>query len=288
MALLAIAEKCPADTRETRVRWDHIRDGMFGAGLNTAKAAVQVLIDCDAVVLVRPGYGNRHQSFAPTYRLKPLVAQPKIGSTSTLEEPKTGSPTVLEHPVSVLEHPISCSRATNTDAPTCGDSSRDGISDGTSDGTTKESVRVNAPAPPAVELSVVGNPQTANAVTLFEAESPTPVPAKRTARKKKPNTGFPEGWRPTDSEMAGFAAEYPALDIAWEFKDFELEARKNGRRYADWLRAFDGWLHRGGSYNKPRNGHQYANNDEKTLGWLTVGTNNTPALPQPFIEGETA
>jgi hypothetical protein len=141
-----------------------------------------------------------------------------------------------------------------------------------------------------VELSVVGNPQTANAVSLFEAELPNPVPAKRTARKKKPHTGFPEGWRPTDEQMADFRAKYPALDIAWEFEAFESHALAKGRENANWLQAFRTWLHGGGAYKKPDiNGHQYANNDDKVLGWLTGGQETrTLELPQPFIEGETA
>ena len=139
-----------------------------------------------------------------------------------------------------------------------------------------ESGGADAPAPATVEPSVVGNPQTANAVTLFEADSPTPVPAKRTARKKKPHTEFPEGWRPTEEQMAELRAKYPALDIDWEFEAFEARERMTGRTYADWWMAFCKRLLGGGDYNKPTNGHQYANNDDKILnGWAVVGTNNT-------------
>jgi hypothetical protein len=140
---------------------------------------------------------------------------------------------------------------------------------------TKEENGADAPALAAVEPSVIRKPQTA-----------------KTARKKTAKTPIPDGWSPTAEQLLALAEKYPDLDIAWELESFQDWALASGAEYVDWLAAFRKRLLGGGDFNKPRSHHrsgsQYANNDQKVLGWLTVGTNNTPALPQDFIEGETA
>lgn len=72
-ALIAIAEKAETQSRRGSVRWDHIRAGLFGASLSTAKRAVA---DLKALGLVesRRGFNNQHgQSAAPRYTITDLA-----------------------------------------------------------------------------------------------------------------------------------------------------------------------------------------------------------------------
>jgi hypothetical protein len=56
-ALIAIAEKCHTQTRQGSVRWDHIRDGLYGASKRTAQRAVQDLTTAGVLRVVKSGFG---------------------------------------------------------------------------------------------------------------------------------------------------------------------------------------------------------------------------------------
>ena len=72
-ALVAIAEKCHSQTREGSVRWDHIRAGLYGASLSTAKRAVADLKSAGVVRVLKRGFDNHAgKSHAPIYRIEPL------------------------------------------------------------------------------------------------------------------------------------------------------------------------------------------------------------------------
>jgi hypothetical protein len=72
-ALIAIAEKCHTQTRQGSVRWDHIRDGLYGASLSTAKRAVGDLKSAGAIRVLKRGFDNQHGRIcAPVYRIGPL------------------------------------------------------------------------------------------------------------------------------------------------------------------------------------------------------------------------
>jgi hypothetical protein len=72
-ALIAIAEKCQAQTRQGSVRWDHIRAGLFGASLATAKRAVVDLKSAGVIRLVKRGFDNHAgRACAPIYEIQPL------------------------------------------------------------------------------------------------------------------------------------------------------------------------------------------------------------------------
>ncbi|MGD9619818.1 MAG: hypothetical protein AB7G47_04645 [Mycolicibacterium sp.] len=72
-ALVAIAEKCHHESREGSVRWDHIRAGLYGASLATAKRAVKDLKTAGIVRVVKRGFDNQHgRVCAPIYRIGPL------------------------------------------------------------------------------------------------------------------------------------------------------------------------------------------------------------------------
>src|ERR1700722_3405011 len=73
-ALIAIAEKCHQDTRQGSVRWDHIRAGLYGASLSTAKRAVQDLKAADVVEVVKRGFDNQNgRACALIYKIRPLT-----------------------------------------------------------------------------------------------------------------------------------------------------------------------------------------------------------------------
>ena len=72
-ALIAIAEKCHPQTRQGSVRWDHIRDGLYGASLSTAKRAVADLKSAGAIRVLKRGFDNQHGRIcAPVYQIEPL------------------------------------------------------------------------------------------------------------------------------------------------------------------------------------------------------------------------
>lgn len=72
-ALVALAEKCHTDTRQGSVRWDHIRAGLYGASLSTAKRAVRDLKTAGLVTVIKRGFDNHHgNACAPIYRVEPL------------------------------------------------------------------------------------------------------------------------------------------------------------------------------------------------------------------------
>ena len=73
-ALIAIAEKCQTQTRRGSVRWDHIRDGLYGASLSTAKRAVTDLKTVGAIRVLKRGFDNQHGRIcAPLYQIEPLA-----------------------------------------------------------------------------------------------------------------------------------------------------------------------------------------------------------------------
>ena len=72
-ALIAIAEKCHTQTRQGSVRWDHIRDCLYGASRRTAQRAVHHLLTAGVLEIVNPGFGNQYgRTCAPIYQIAPL------------------------------------------------------------------------------------------------------------------------------------------------------------------------------------------------------------------------
>lgn len=73
-ALLAIAEKAHADTRQGSVRWDHIRSAMYSSNsLRSAERAVKALKDAGLIRVVQRGYNNQAGTArAPIYEVLPL------------------------------------------------------------------------------------------------------------------------------------------------------------------------------------------------------------------------
>jgi hypothetical protein len=73
-ALVAIAEKSNARTRQGSVRWDHIRAGLYGASKRTAVRAVEDLKKAGVLRVVKSGFNNNHgRSCAPIYEIAPLT-----------------------------------------------------------------------------------------------------------------------------------------------------------------------------------------------------------------------
>lgn len=72
-ALVAIAEKCHTTTRQGSVRWDHIRAGLYGASLATAKRAIKDLKTAGIIRVIKRGFNNQHGRIcAPIYQIAPL------------------------------------------------------------------------------------------------------------------------------------------------------------------------------------------------------------------------
>ncbi|MEN4448092.1 hypothetical protein [Mycobacterium sp. SM3041] len=70
-ALLAIAEKAHADTRQGSVRWDHIRSTMYASNsLRSAERAVKALKDAGLIRVVQRGFNNQAGTArAPIYEV---------------------------------------------------------------------------------------------------------------------------------------------------------------------------------------------------------------------------
>lgn len=96
-ALVAIAEKCHPQTRQGTVRWDHIRAGLYGASLSTAKRAVKDLKTAGIVSVIKRGFDNHAgRSCAPVYGIAPLgqrVTQVNQSHTSERVSQVNQSPT---------------------------------------------------------------------------------------------------------------------------------------------------------------------------------------------------
>lgn len=91
-ALVAIAEKCHTKTREGSVRWDHIRNGLYGASKRTAERAVHDLKSAGLVSVVLRGFNNNHgRSCAPIYRIAPLTdTDTQVSSSPTTDTDRPG------------------------------------------------------------------------------------------------------------------------------------------------------------------------------------------------------
>lgn len=73
-ALVAIAEKSSTVSRQGSVRWNHIRDGLYGASLSTAKRAVKDLKDAGLIRVIKRGFNNQNgRACAPIYEMTPLT-----------------------------------------------------------------------------------------------------------------------------------------------------------------------------------------------------------------------
>ena len=73
-ALVAIAEKSSTGSRQGSVRWNHIRDGLYGASLSTAKRAVKDLKDAGLIRVIKRGFNNQNgRACAPIYEMAPLT-----------------------------------------------------------------------------------------------------------------------------------------------------------------------------------------------------------------------
>lgn len=72
-ALVAIAEKSHAESRQGSVRWAWIQSGLYGASKRTAERAVGELRAAGVVRIAKTGFGNGFISRAPIYEIAPLV-----------------------------------------------------------------------------------------------------------------------------------------------------------------------------------------------------------------------
>lgn len=74
-ALIAIAEKAHHHTRQGHVRWDHIRAGLYGRSLSTAKRAIAELKSAGLIDVER-GWNNQNgRSVAPKYTVTERITQ---------------------------------------------------------------------------------------------------------------------------------------------------------------------------------------------------------------------
>ena len=105
-ALIAIAEKCLTQTRQGSVRWDHIRDCLYGASRRTAQRAVHHLLTAGVLEIVNPGFGNQYgRTCAPIYQIAPLVDNDTyLAQSNKMDDDKPGSGS--RHPGVVLDGPI--------------------------------------------------------------------------------------------------------------------------------------------------------------------------------------
>ena len=72
-ALIAIAEKAGTSSRQASVPWSHIRAGLYGASLSTAKRAVKDLKSAGVLRVIKRGYDNHHGGVAaPIYEIGQL------------------------------------------------------------------------------------------------------------------------------------------------------------------------------------------------------------------------
>ena len=56
------------------MRWNHIRDGLYGASLSTAKRAVKDLKDAGLIRVIKRGFNNQNgRACAPIYEMAPLT-----------------------------------------------------------------------------------------------------------------------------------------------------------------------------------------------------------------------
>jgi hypothetical protein len=125
LALIAIAEKCHAPSRQGSVRWDHICDGLYGASRRTAERAIRELRDAEFIVLAAPGFNNNHgRACAPIYEIQPLTDSDTSGGIGRGgDSDKTGGDSDKTGTDSATHPP-----------PTCGAPTLDGSIDGSTDG----------------------------------------------------------------------------------------------------------------------------------------------------------
>ena len=138
--LIAIAEKCHADTRQGSVRWDHIRNCLFGASKRTAERGVEELKSIGVLRVVKPGFNNNHgRMHSPIYEVALLTDT----DTQVTASPRTDTDTQVS-----VSHAGDADRS-GTDADRSGDRCRqigdryrhpgvvlDGSIDGPPDGST--------------------------------------------------------------------------------------------------------------------------------------------------------
>lgn len=134
LALIAIAEKSHARTRQGAVRWDHICDGLYGASKRTAKRAVRELREADLIQVVKPGWGNQHgDTQAPIYEVR-------MGSQVASSKRVDGDRSELDGDKSEVDgdkHPPATSAS----------STLDGSIDGSSDGGARAHEEPATPEP---------------------------------------------------------------------------------------------------------------------------------------------
>jgi hypothetical protein len=123
-ALIAIAEKCHTNTRQSSVPWKHIQQGLYGASKRTAERAVQDLKTFGAIRVVKPGFNNNAgRVCAPIYEIASLtdtdtqVTESVGGDTDKTETDTDKSGDRYRHPGVVLNGPHNGS----TNVPACPD-----------------------------------------------------------------------------------------------------------------------------------------------------------------------
>ena len=93
-ALIAIAEKSHAATRQASVPWSHIRAGLFGKSLPTAKRAVGDLKAAGVLKVIRRGFDNHAgRVCAPIYEIRPLTERiTQVSQSPTNRTDHSGDP----------------------------------------------------------------------------------------------------------------------------------------------------------------------------------------------------
>jgi hypothetical protein len=226
----------------------------------------------DLKLIHQTARANPKRGHAAVYRLVPVPDSTR--TTVRIEEDSTRTTVRIEEDFNPYEHKFQPVReAVSTRTPV---QPTKPLTPSPLTPSPKKSVREAQHPPAAADLVSLPN----------EPQSP-PGKAK-TAKTKAPTATLPDGWRPTGDQMQRLAAKYPALEVEWELDAFIEKAGGDGWIAANWYLRFCRWLRTGGCSSKKYR-TQYANNDDKALGWLTVGLESrTHELPNAFLEGETA
>lgn len=255
-ALLAIAEKCHADTRRGTVPWTHIQDGLYGKSYETAKRAVTQLKAAGLLRGVKRGFNNQHgRVAAPVYEIVPLsewVTQVTC-SPADLAENRTGH---SGDPIGGANGSKQGGRTGHSGDPL------NGTTNGTTDYGTTTGPRASARRPDEKhdESAIEAMPSDADTGASEESETPAageetmkgttispeqsllpgmlvPVPEPKLAQQKRRSvtaadakppgasraergTRLPDGWQPTRELIEAMRHECPEVNQRHEFRKF--------------------------------------------------------------------
>jgi hypothetical protein len=242
LALVAIAEKCHAATRQGSVRMTRIQ-AVMNQSRTTAWRAVRTLKDRELIRVVKRGYESHGTGHANVYEVAVLVP-PKMkhattDACATQDETCTGDVHVSNPAVHV--------------------SPMDGTHDGLNDG--KE-----PPLPPAP-------PSPAPPVTQ---RRPKAAPKKRTQIRDD----YMPPDRVIAAIRAEFPAATND-DLSYQHRKFIDHWRKTGKPMADWDAAWRNWIRTAnerGELCRGRNG--MSRGDAKVTGWLNAGKTQPTTTPE--------